>query len=294
MIMIVKALSIVGLLITAWMAAPSLAPAEMRGRIVVAGHGPELPVMQELGRAFEKAHPGTAIDFQWDRRVNAVDLVKAGKAQVAVTDQPDAALKTVPIAWDGIAVIVNFTNRVTEATTNQVKDLFTGKITRWSDLDGGDQMVEVLPRAPADNIQSGLETSLGIAGRFQSSGKAVFTDESALRAVSGRDRAISYLSLAAALKAQEDGIPIRILTVDRVEPGPPTVKSGAYKLRRPVLMLSAPQPDPLTEAFIRFATSAEAQELLQSSYVPHAAAVFEWSPSTHVTSPATQPDKQPS
>ncbi len=293
--MVVKALSIVGLLITAWMAAPSPAPAELRGRIVVAGHGPELPAMQELGRAFEKAHPGTAIDFQWDRRVNAVEWVKAGKAQVAVTDQAHAELKAVPIAWDGIAVIVNFSNRVTEATTDQVKDLFTGKITRWSDLDGGNQMVEVLPRAPTDNIQSGLETSLGIAGRFQSSAKAVPTDESTLRAVSGRDRAISYLSLAAALKAQEDGIPIRILTVDRVEPGSPTVKSGAYKLRRPVLMLSAPQPDPLTEAFIGFATSAGGQTLLQSFYVPHAAAAFKWSPpSTNVTSPPTQADKQPS
>ncbi|ALA60113.1 substrate-binding domain-containing protein [Nitrospira moscoviensis] len=275
-------------------AAPSVAG--LTGRIVVAGYGPELPVMQDLGRAFEKAHPGTAIDFRWDRTVKAVELVKAGEAQAAVTDRPDPALKATPIAWEGIAVIVNFANPVSEVTTEQVQDLFTGKITRWSDLDGGDQPVEVLPRAPEDNVHAGLEASLGIGGRFQASGKAVRTDEKALRAVSGRDRAISYLSLAAALKAQEDGIPIRILTVDKVEPGQPTVKSGAYKLRRPVLILSAPQPDPLTDAFIKFAISPDGQKILQPVFVPYTAASVEWTPPpTHLTDkPAGSEEKQES
>ncbi len=257
--------------------------AGLTGRIVIAGHGPELPVMQDLGRAFEKAHPGTAIDFEWDRTVKAVEMVKSGEAHVAVTDRPDPALKTVPIAWDGIAVIVNFANPVNEVTTAQVRDLFTGKITRWSDLDGGDQIVEVLPRAPEDNIQSGLETSLGIVGQFRAMGKPVRTDEKALRAVSGRDRAVSYLSLAAALKAQEDGIPIRILTVDKIEPGQPTVKSGQYKLRRPLLMLTAQHSNALTDAFVGFAISAEGQRILQPNYVPYAPASLDTRPAVRPT-----------
>lgn len=262
------------------------------GHIIVAGHGPELPVMQDLGRAFEKAHPGTAIDFEWDRTVKAVERVKAGEAQVAVTDQPDSALQTVPIAWDGIAVIVNFANPVNEVTTAQVRDLFTGKITRWSDLDGGDQLVEVLPRAAEDNMQFGLEMSLGIAGQFRATGRPVRTDEKALRAVSGRDRAVSYLSLAAALKAQEDGIPIRILTVDKVEAGQPTVRTGKYKLRRPVLFLIPSHPDPLTEAFVEFVTSSDGQKFLQPSFVPYTGGAFELPPPTRLTdSPAISSEK---
>lgn len=270
--------------------------AGLTGRMVVAGYGPELPVMQDLGRAFEKAYPGTAVDFQWDRTVKAVELVKSGDAQIAVTDRPDPALRAIPIAWEGIAVIVNFANPVSELTTEQITDLFTGKITRWSDLDGGDQVVEVLPRAPEDNVHAGLEASLGIAGRFQAIGKPLRTDEKTLRAVSGRDRAISYLSLAAALKAQEDGIPIRILTVDKIEPGQPTVKSGAYKLRRPVLLLSAPRPDPLTEAFIKFALSPDGQTILQPTFVPYTAAAVEWTPPpTQLTDkPASSGKKQES
>jgi len=249
--------------------------AGMTGRILVAGYGPELPVMQDLGRAFEKKHPGTAVDFEWDKSVKAVDLVKAGEAQVAVTDRPDPGLNTVPIAWDGLAVVVNFTNPVREVTTAQVKDLFTGKITRWSDLDAGDQKVEVLPRTAEDNVQPGLEASLGITGQFRATGKPVRTDEKALRMVSGRDGAITVISLATALKAQDDGIPIRVLTIDKVEPGSPTVKSGEYKLRRPVLLLTAQKPDPLTEAFVNFAASPEGQAIVQPTFVPHVPGRFE-------------------
>ncbi len=249
--------------------------AGLTGRIVVAGYGPELPVMQDLGRAFERSHPGTAIDFQWDKNVKAVELVKGGDATIAVTDRPDLALKMTPVAWDGLAVVVNFANPVREVTTAQVKDLFTGKITHWSDLDAGDQKVEVLARTPEDNVQPGFEVSLGITGRIRASGKPVRTDEKALRFVSGRDGAITMISLASALKAQEDGIPVRILTVDKIEPGPPTVKSGAYKIRRPVLLLTKQQPDPLTEAFIKFAGSLEGQAILQPTFVPHLSGQFE-------------------
>jgi phosphate transport system substrate-binding protein len=250
--------------------------AGVTGRIVIAGHGPELPVMQDLGRAFEKANPGTAIDFEWDRAVKAVAMVKSGAAQIAVTDRPDPALRAVPIAWDGIAVVVNFANPVREVTTSQVRDLFTGKITRWSDLDAGDQRVEVLPRAPEDNVQAGLETSLGIVGQFRASGKAVRTDDMALRAVSGRDGAITAISLTAALKAREDGIPVRILAVDKIEPGSPTVRSGDYKLRRPVLFLTGQHPDIMTEAFVGFVSSNEGQRILQSTFVPHVPGVLEF------------------
>jgi len=74
--------------------------------------------------------------------------------------------------------------------------------------------------------------------------------------------------LASALKAQEDGIPIQILSIDKVEPGEPTVKDGRYQLRRPVLLLTGTQPDPLTESFLDFTQSAEGQRLLSSFYVP--------------------------
>lgn len=244
------------------------AEAGLTGRIVVAGYGPELPVMQDLGKAFEKTHPGTAVQFEWERTVKAVDLVKAGTAQLAVTDRVDASLKAVQVAWDGIAVIVNFANPLQSITTPQVKGLFTGDIARWSQLDGANVKVDVIRRPPEDNVTPGFEASLDIVGKIDPSSRAVRTDQKALSAVSGKDAAVTYISLAAALKAQEEGIPIRVLTVDNVEPGEPTLKDGRYKIRRPVFFLTSNQPDPLTQAFVEFVRSSDGQKLLPPTFVP--------------------------
>ncbi|HEX2056424.1 MAG TPA: substrate-binding domain-containing protein [Nitrospiraceae bacterium] len=242
--------------------------AGLTGRILIAGYGPELPIFQDLAKLFEKAHPGTAVEFEWDRNVKAVELVRAGIADLAVIDRPVPGLRDTRIAWDGIAVIVNFANPIREVSSAQLRDLFTGRVTRWSDMDGSSAKVQVFDRAPEDNVKAGFETSLGIAGQTVTPAAVVRTDQKALRAVSGNTAAITYLSLAAALKAQEDGIPIQVLTVDKVEPGQPTVKDGSYPLRRPLYLLSREQPSAIAEAFIAFALSAEAEPVLRTAFVP--------------------------
>jgi phosphate transport system substrate-binding protein len=239
------------------------------GRIVIAGYGPEFPVMQDLAKAFEKAHPGTAVEFEWEKNVKALDRVRGGDAQIAVSDQEAPDLKATPIAWDGIAVIVNFTNPVTEVTSENVKRLFTGRIRRWTDLNATDANVIVIDRTPYDNVKPGFEEALGIVGQVQAGDRVVRTDERVLRAVSGQNSAVSYLSLASALKAQADGVPVRVLTIDKVEPAEPTVKDGRYKLRRPVLLLTSAAPDPVTAAFLAFALSPEGQRIVQSTFVPY-------------------------
>ena len=238
------------------------------GCILIAGYGPELPVVQDLAKAYERLHSGTAIDLEWDSTVRAVHVVKTGEAQIAVTDLPDPALRATQIAWDGIAVIVNFANPVRAVSSAQVRGLFSAEITNWSELDGATARVEVIPRTSANNLTSGFQNSLGLTERMAASAPPVRSDQTVLSLVSGRDATVSYISLAAALKAQEDGISIHILTVDQVDPGEATVKNGRYRLRRPVLMLTATQPDPLTESFLSFVRSVDGQQLLRTMFVP--------------------------
>ena len=244
------------------------ADAALTGRILIAGYGPELPVVQDLAKAYERLHPGTAIDLEWDSTVRAIHLVKTGAAQIAVTDQPDPALKTTQIAWDGIAVIVNFANPVREVSSAQVRGLFSTQITNWAEMDGATARVEVIPRTSVNNLTAGFQNSLGLTERMAASAAPVRSDQKVLSLVSGRDATVSYISLAAALKAQEDGISIHILMVDQIDPGEATVKNGRYPLRRPVLMLTATQPDPLTESFLSFVRSVDGQQLLRTMFVP--------------------------
>ena len=158
--------SLAAVLIVGLLAMTTPAQAGLTGRMLIAGYGPELPQLQDLGKAFEKSHPGTAVDFQWDRNVKAVDLVLGGAADLAVADQSVPSLRETRIAWDGIAVIVNFANPIREVTSRQLRDLFTGRLTHWSNLGGSSGKVEVLERPPDDNIKAGFESSLGIADIF--------------------------------------------------------------------------------------------------------------------------------
>jgi phosphate transport system substrate-binding protein len=244
------------------------ADAALAGRILIAGYGAELSVVQDLAKAYERLHPGTAIDLEWESTVRASHLVKTGEAQIAVTDQPDPALKSTQIAWDGIAVIVNFSNPVKSLSSAQVRGLFSAQIINWSELDGAATNIEVIPRTAANNLTIGFKDSLGLTERMVAAAAPVGSDQNLLSLVSGRDATISYISLATALKAQEDGISIQILTIDQVDPGDATVKNGRYRLRRPVLMLTGTQPDPLTESFLSFVRSVNGQELLRSMFVP--------------------------
>ncbi|MBI5853960.1 MAG: substrate-binding domain-containing protein [Nitrospirae bacterium] len=244
------------------------ATAGVTGHLLIVGQGPEQPVVQDLARAFEKGHPGTAIDLEWDRNLKAVEMVKTSQAQIAVTGLPDQTLAATQVAWDGIAVVVNFTNPIKEVTSAQVAALLSGEIVRWSELDGANTKVEVIQRPSDRNLTAALEQSLGLPSLLKGSAKIIRSDLSALSEVSGKDGAVTYLSLATALKAQEDGAPIQVLTIDRVEPGEPTVKNGRYKLRRPVLFLTSTQRDSLTEAFLAFARSPEGQHIIRSMFAP--------------------------
>jgi phosphate transport system substrate-binding protein len=74
--------------------------------------------------------------------------------------------------------------------------------------------------------------------------------------------------LSTGLSAVSDGVAVRLLAVDKVEPEAPTVKDGRYRLRRPLLLLSSKEPNPLVEAFSKFARSHSGQTIIGEVYIP--------------------------
>lgn len=241
---------------------------ELRGAMTVTGTGPERPVIDTLARAFEKAHPGTAIDVKWNRSFHTIDMVKSGKADLAVTGTEDPGLTSTTVAWDGIAVIAHFSNPVKEVTTRQLQDLFSGTFGAWAVLDEqATASVEVIRRPDDQNLTAGFESSLGVPGGITKSALELRADQKVLSRVSGRLGAIGYLSLGSALEAVKFGTPVRILLVNGVEPGEPTIRNGRYPLRRPVLFLAGKRPNPLRDAFIAFALSPEGQRIIARQYI---------------------------
>jgi phosphate transport system substrate-binding protein len=245
--------------------------AEISGSLVIAGNGPELTVIEKLARTFEKANPRVYIDLLWDEKSRPIELVKSGQAQIAVSGAEHPDLAATPIAWDGIAIMVNLSNSTKEVTTQQVADLFSGKVKFWSELGGPESRIVLIDRPSDRNLSEAFEKQLGIVGKIPESAKVIGPDDKVIKTVAGTlppNSAATYISLQPALEAVTSGVAVRLLPIDHVEAEEPPVKDGRYTLRRPVLLLNKKKADPLVEAFTAYALSKEGQKIVDEVYTP--------------------------
>ena len=122
--------------------APAYAGSSIEGKVVVAGSSSVTPVMEKLKEAYEAINPNANIEVQQSDSTtgmnNAIEGVcDIGMASRAVKDSEiEAGLTSITIAMDGIAVIVSNDNATDGLTTDQVRAIYMGEITDWSEING--------------------------------------------------------------------------------------------------------------------------------------------------------------
>ncbi|GHV12199.1 phosphate-binding protein PstS 2 [Spirochaetia bacterium] len=119
--------------------APPYTGGRLSGKIVVAGSSSVTPIMEKLKEAYTALNPNAAIEIQMSDSsagmTGAIDgTCDIGMASRELKDSERAVLSATQIALDGIAVIVNNENPVTNLTKDQVKGIFTGAMVKWSDV----------------------------------------------------------------------------------------------------------------------------------------------------------------
>ncbi len=245
--------------------------AEVAGSLIIAGHGPEQRMMESLAHAFEKANPRAYVDVIFDDKSKPIEMLKTDQARIAVTGTTEPGLRSLQIAWDGITIMVHQSNFTKEVTRQEVAELFSGKFKMWADLGGPDTKVLLIDRPRNENNRDAFEQQLHIVGKIPDGSKIIAKDEKVIKTIAGTlppHSAVAYVSLGQALEAVASGVPVRLLPVDKVEPETPTVRDGRYPLRRPVLLISKSEPDPLVEAFEQFALSDAGQKIISEFYTP--------------------------
>jgi phosphate transport system substrate-binding protein len=188
-----------------------------------------------------------------------------------VTGTEDSIFRQRSIAWDGIGVLVHLSNFTKDITKQQVAEIFSGKITLWSEVGGPETKILVIDRPRNQNIRDAFESQLGITGKISGAARMIGFDEQVVKTVVGTLpplSAVAYLSLSQGLSVVAGGVPVRLLPIDKIEPEGPTVKDGRYPLRRPILLLCKKEPHPLVEAFTQFVLSQAGQQLVAETYIP--------------------------
>ena len=235
--------------------------------ILIAGNGPERYLMEILADAFEQRHPSISVDFFWHPNAKPIRTIELDEADIAITGQNAPSLRSTMIARDGIAVLTNFSNPVKEIATDQLADVFSGKLRYWSQVyeEAPQTKIVLINRSANQNIRQGFEQWLKIPDGIPRSAYRAETEQEAITRVSGNLEAVTFVSMARALRAKEDGVAINLLFIDKIEPEVQTVLDKRYPIQRPVMLITSQQPSEEVLTFEQFVLSQDGQRLLKKS-----------------------------
>lgn len=255
-------------------ASPSSASGATSSRLSIIGSTSVHPLMEDLVNAY-KTKADVTVDLQGVGSSAGIKQASEGTADIGMSsrelkeEEKTWGLNEYVIANDGIAVIVNPANGVTNLTKDQVAQIFKGEITNWKEVGGEDKNIVVISRESGSGTRGAFEEILGLEG--ESDGKTVsLTRADALindsngavkAGVASRDAAIGYLSLGAVDSS------VKALNVDDVVASEDNVKNGSYPIARPFIIMTKGTPSETEQGLIDFILSDEGQNIVAENYV---------------------------
>ena len=226
----------------------------------------------DLASAFEN-NTGIKINVQGGGATKGIREVHnrvadlGGSCRYLLPEDPrEAGTGMEPVAWDALVVVVHNDNPVDSISLQQVRDLYRGKINNWSQLGGPDQPIELYTRKSKNSgvgrllrklLFSDFDMQIASTQAFKSSGpleKAIETSPNAI--------AISGVSSARLRN-------FKILKLDDIEPTVDNIRSGNYKLYRPLYLTYNPDSPNIdtVRQFISFVHSREGRDTMRKNGV---------------------------
>ena len=257
-------------------AAPATeAPAELSGTVATDGSTSMEKVIGALGEAFMEQNKGVTFTYNPTGSGSGITAVGEGRCDIGLSsralkddekasglkdDEKASGLKETVLALDGIAVIVNPANPVSDLDVETIAKIYTGEITNWKEVGGNDAEIVLIGREAGSGTRDGFESitdtkdSCKYRQELTSTGDVITT-------VSTNPDAIGYASLAA-LKDN-----VKALTVGGIAPTEDTVKDGSYVIQRPFVLVTKDGTELSTaaQAFFDYATSADAADLIAAA-----------------------------
>ena len=221
-------------------------------------------VIGTLGEAFTEKE-GINVTYNPTGSGSGIQAVSEGRCDIglssrALKDDEKAALTETVVALDGIAMIVNPENPVSDLTIEQIADIYTGKITNWSEVGGNDAAIVLIGREAGSGTRDGFESITDTKDACQYRQELTSTGD-VITTVSQNPNAIGYASLASIKDS------VKALTVNGVAPTEATVKDGTYLVQRPFVLVTK-EGVALSETaqkFFDFATSAPAAPIISAA-----------------------------
>ena len=239
--------------------------AALSGNVATGGSTSMKNVIAALTEGFAEAEPGVTVSY--DPTGSGAGITGAtdktldiGLSSRALKDDEKADVEGTTIALDGIAIIVNNASKVEDLTVDQLKQMFTGEITNWSEVGGDDGEIVLIGREAGSGTRDGFESIVDVKDSCKYAQELPATG-AVISAVEANPLAIGYASLSAV------GDTVKMVTVGGVECSEETVKDGSYEVQRPFVFVTNKSVtlSEQAQAFFDFATSADAADLIRTA-----------------------------
>ncbi|MBY6198120.1 phosphate ABC transporter substrate-binding protein [Vibrio hangzhouensis] len=235
-------------------------------------------VMDVLAEHYNASHKNTFIAVQGVGSTAGITLVKKGVADIGMSsrylteEESSEAMDVFPIAYDGLAIVVNLTNPVQNLTRQQLFDIYKGNITNWKQVGGPDQEIAVVTREASSGTRYSFETLLGLTqvindrlvSDINPTNLVVNSNSMVKTIVNHNPHAVGFISEGSV------DLSVKAIQFEGVEANRQNISDGKYKLARPFLLLHTKDDiDDDADKFIRFVLSKEGQALIQEyGYTP--------------------------
>lgn len=225
-------------------------------------------VIGVLGEAFMQDNSGITFTYNPTGSGSGIKAVQEGRCDIGLSsrnlkeDEKAGGLTETVLAYDGIAIIVNPENPVSDLTLEEIASVFTGEITNWSEIGGNDAQIVLIGREAGSGTRDGFESITGTEDSCKYRQELTSTGD-VITTVSSNPDAIGYASLASVKES------VKAVSVDGIIPGEGTVKDGSYVVQRPFVLVTKTDVklSDAAQKFFDFATSDDAVELIASAGV---------------------------
>ena len=236
---------------------------DLSGDVATDGSTSMESVIGVLGEQFMADHPDVNVTYNPTGSGAGIEAVSNGSCDIGLAsralkdEEKEGGLTETIVALDGIAIIVNAENSVTDLTLDQIASIYTGEVTDWSEFGSEAGAIANIGRESGSGTRDGFESITGTEDACKYQNELTSTGE-VIANVASNPNAIGYASLSAV----DDTV--KAITVGGVAPSEETVLDGSYAIQRNFnfIVSDSAELSDAAQAFIEWATSADAADLI--------------------------------
>lgn len=244
------------------------AGAALSGTVSTDGSTSMEKVIGGLGEMFMEMNSGVAFTYNPTGSGSGIKAVQEGRCDIGLAsrslkaEEAASGLTETVLAYDGIAVIVNPENPVSDLNVETIAKIYTGEITNWSEVGGNDAEIVLIGREAGSGTRDGFESITNTEDVCQYRQELTSTGD-VITAVSQNPSAIGYASVSSIKDT------VKALTVAGVAPSNETILDGSYVIQRPFVLVTKADTElsPAAKAFFDYALSADAHEIITAAGV---------------------------